>query len=146
MTPRTGRPRANLEQKVLADMSAHHKEMEALVAQKLNLNRPGIIAFEAACVLLTLERGSAFQKARCEPLIRRLKKTKWASSIDPHTKLSDANFLERFIQTHAPGWDWREDARQGEIEDQDHKQENERIAKEVLSNFFRRVTMPHRAR
>src|SRR4029453_11775844 len=38
MRRRSGRPRANLEQKILAEMSQHEQRMEAIVAEKLGQN------------------------------------------------------------------------------------------------------------
>jgi hypothetical protein len=93
------------------------------------------MAFEAACLLRILGRGSDYEKACCEPLIRKLRKTRWACANDPRGKLSDCNFLERFIEAHAPGWDWQKDAALGEIEDRNHKRDNEQIAKGLAEHL-----------
>ena len=128
---RSGRPRANLEKAILAEMSENLKRIAVMVAEKLKSSEHSRarMTFEAACLLLILEHGTDYEKARCEPLIRRLRETKWGQSNDPYRKLPDRDFLEDFIQYYAPNWNWRKDATEGEIEDKIYKQENERIAK-----------------
>jgi len=132
MLRRPGRPRVNLEEKMRAEMSASDKRLEAIIGEKLRSSEssPWRMACGAAWLRLILEKGTAFEKACCEPLIKKLRETEWGRACDPRNKLSDCKFLESFIEAHAPGFDWREDARQGEIEAQKYKQENERIAKE----------------
>jgi hypothetical protein len=110
-------------------MSEHDERLEAIVPVRLGTSA-WRMAHEAACLGLTLEKGSAFEIARCEPLIEKLRQTKWARANDPRGQLSNREFLDRFIEAHAPGFDWRQDALQGEKEDQKHERENERIAKE----------------
>ena len=127
--PRPGRPRTNLARKILADMSDDEKRLEAIVPERLG-SSAWRMAYEAACLRLILEKGSAFEIARCEPLIKKLRKTKWARANDPSGRFSDREFLERFVEAHAPGFDWREDARQGEIEDGIRKQQDEQFAQE----------------
>src|SRR6266513_2191355 len=128
---RPGRPRANPEQKILAEMSEDEKRVEAILAEKLKSSaQSGFrMAFEAACVLHTLERGTQYQRALCERAIRGLRRTQWARANDPYGKLPDPEFLERFIEGHAPGGNWRESARIGEIENENYERENERLAK-----------------
>jgi hypothetical protein len=133
MRRRSGRPRANLKQKILADMSHHEKGLEALVPKGLLSLTRGMV-YEAACSRLTLEKGTLLQKAICAPLIEKLRGTRWARANDPSRRLSDREFLERYIEAHAPGFDWRQDALQGEKEDQEHERENERIAKEFAED------------
>jgi hypothetical protein len=131
---RLGRPRVNLEQKILADMSEHDRRIEAILRQKVNLNRPFIWAFEAACLLLALERGTRLEKIRLEAEIPKF--NNWAKlhgprDNGPRDKCPDAReFLKSFIEAHAPGWDWRKDAAIGEVEDWNYERENKRIAKE----------------
>lgn len=133
MPRRPGRSRINLEQLILADQSKHHREMEELVAQSINLNTPSIMAFEAACLLLAIERGADRKSIQIRPIFQKI--NKYAKNNGPHGKwLSSRDFLEGFIDTHRPGWDWRRDAQQGEIEDRNYQRENERIAKELAED------------
>ena len=105
---RPGRPRANLEQKILAEMAEGEKRLEAEIRKLRNSERsPRRMPFEAACVLWTLENGSEYQKACCEPIIRQLRK--FAQLNGPHgAGNSDRDFLACFIEKHAPAWKWRE--------------------------------------
>jgi hypothetical protein len=112
-------------------MYEDEKRVEAILAEKLKSSaQSGFgMAFEAACVLRTLERGSEYQKACCEPLIQKLRKTTWANAIDLHVRLPDTEFLERFIEAHAP----RKEADGGAVENpnedrRNYEQDNERIA------------------
>jgi hypothetical protein len=133
MPRRPGRPRVNLEQLILADDSKHLREMEELVGQSINLNTPSIMAFEAACLLLAIERGADSKSIHIRPIFQKI--NQYAQKNGPHGKWRSArDFLEEFLNTHAPGWDWREDARQGEIEDLNYNRENERIAKEIAED------------
>jgi hypothetical protein len=137
MARRTGRPRINLEENILKQMSANDKRLGAIIEEKLESSEssPWRMACAAAWLRLILEKGTPFQKARCEPLIKKLRETEWARAFDPRKELSDdCKFLECFIEAHAPGFDWREDARQGEIETQNYKRENERIAKDIAED------------
>jgi len=129
MPRRPGRPRTNLARKILAEMSDDEKRLEAIVPERLG-SSAWRMAYEAACLRLILEKGSAFEIARCEPLIKKLRETKWARANDPSGWFSDREFLERFVEAHAPGFDWREDARQDEIEDRIRKQQDEQFAQE----------------
>jgi hypothetical protein len=80
------------------------------------------MAFAAACVLHTLESGNDLQKAYCESIIGWLRN--WARLNGPRGKWPTRhNFLTDFIETHAPGWKWRE-----QIDDGFHERRNERIA------------------
>ena len=133
MPRRPGRPRANLERKILADMSNHETRLEAILPKPLG-STAWRMAYEAACLRLTLEKGSNFETARCAPLIDRLRNTKWALANDPRRTLPDDEFLERLIEAQSPGFDWRQDAREGEIEDENRRREDERIAKEIAES------------
>src|SRR5262245_51120375 len=115
MARRPGRPRTNLQKMILAEMSQDHERFKAIVGQRLGSlpGSPWRIAFEAACLRLTLEKGTPFQKAVCAARIKKHRGSKWAHANDPREHLSDREFLERFVEAHAPGFDWREDARQG---------------------------------
>jgi hypothetical protein len=128
-----------LEQLILADESKHHGEMEELVAQKINLNTPGITVFEAACLLRAIEHGADPSRIRRTAIFEAI--NQYARWNGPHGKWAGprgpGDFLEEFISTHAHGWDWRSDAQQGEIEDRNYKRENERIAKEIAEDARR---------
>jgi hypothetical protein len=128
----TGRRRVNLEQQILEDMSALEKQAQEIVAQKIDFNTPSIMAFEAACLLRAIELGTDPQKIYSTPIFKRI--NQYARKNGPHGKWPGfhgaRDFLEDFIQTHAPSWDRQEDARQGEIEDRNSARENERFAKE----------------
>ena len=56
MPRRPGRPRTNLERKILAAMSADEKQAEEIVARRINSNTPSIMAYEAACLRLGLKK------------------------------------------------------------------------------------------
>src|SRR5438128_4916439 len=103
---RSGRPRANLEKAILAEMSENLKRIAVMVAEKLKSSEHSRarMTFEAACLLLILEHGTDYEKARCEPLIRRLRETKWGQSNDPYRKLPDRDFWKiLFNITHRIG-------------------------------------------
>ena len=130
---RSGRPRVNLKKQILTDMSAREKHAEDIVAQKINVNTPWIMSFEAACLLLEIERGADPKNIQSRAIFQKI--NQYAKKNGPHGKwLRPRNFLEDFIQTHAPSWDWREDALQGEIEDRNYARENERVAKEIAED------------
>jgi len=130
--PRPGRPRGNPLQKSLKSEAEAKKRLEAIVDEKLGspTSYGYRMALETACLLSTLEKGSRFAKARCEPLIRRLRRSKWGSAVNVPATLPDTEFLERFIEVLAPGWNWRKSVREGEIEDDIDNQRNERFDKE----------------
>ena len=113
-----------------------------MIAEKLrsSASSPWRMAYAAACLRQTLEKGTPFQEARCAALIKKLRGTKWGRANDPRERLSDLEFLERFIQACAPGFDWRKDARQGEIEDQVREQEDEQIAQEQAEDTRLRMS------
>jgi hypothetical protein len=123
-------------------MHQDEERLEEIVAEKLRGSgrTPWRGAYEAAYLRWTLEKGSPFAKARCEQLIKKLRETKWARANDPSGRLSDREFLERFIEAHAPGFDWREDARLGENDDRIRKQEDERIAQEHAEDARMRMS------
>src|SRR4030095_13963436 len=129
---RFGRPRRSLEQKILAEMSEDEKRLQVEISEKLRdtADSPWQMAFSAACVLHTLESGNDLQKAYCQPIIEWL--LNWARLNGPHEKWrSRRDFLTDFIETHHPGWKWRE-----QIDDGFHKRRNERIAT-LLANSDR---------
>lgn len=110
-------------------MSERDRAIEAILRQKVNLNRPFIWAFEAACLLLALERGTPLQKIRLNLEVPKFRK--WAEQHGPSgNRPDDREFLKSFIEEHAPGWDWRKEAAIGEVEDWNYERENKRIAKE----------------
>jgi hypothetical protein len=132
MRRRSGRPRANLEQKILAEMSQHEQRMEAIVAENLGQNLIDRFLTSLAEVplgeaakwfRLTLEYGSEDAIARCAALVR---KKVWARDTDPDGKFPNRKLLEHFIEVHAPGWDWRKEADEGKQADDIE----ERFAKE----------------
>jgi hypothetical protein len=119
----------DLEEKILADMAEHEKQVEATVAEKMDFNRPSILTFEAACLVLAIERGTDAQIVQGKAIFRTI--NHYARAHGPHGRWRGArDFLEKFIQHYAPRWNWREEARIGEAEDRNYKLENERIAKE----------------
>jgi hypothetical protein len=112
---RHGRPPTDLKKDILDEISQDKKRLihdlrtnDVVVREKLrDGNRSWQMAFVAARVLLTLERGNEYQKARCEPIIRQLRK--WAQVKGPHGVWpNDSDFLTCLIERHAPGWKWRE--------------------------------------
>ena len=101
MARRTGRQRVNLEKKVLAEMSAQDKQLQAVIARKINFNTPGSMAFEAASLLLRY--GTDSRKIELTPIYHTI--NKYARKQGPHGRWRDAcDFLEEFIQHHAPNW------------------------------------------
>jgi hypothetical protein len=85
--------------------------------------------FEAACLVLEIERGTDPQTVQGTAIFRTI--NQYARAHGPHGKWRSArDFLEEFIQHYAPNWNWREEARIGEVEARNYKTENERIAKE----------------
>jgi hypothetical protein len=61
-------------------------------------------AHTAACVLFTLERGgTSEQKRACDKFIGELRQ----GHREIPSWVSDSEFLERFIEQRAPGWNWR---------------------------------------
>jgi hypothetical protein len=121
---RSGRPRANLEQKILAEISEDEKRLQVEVSETLRdtADSPGQMAFAAACVLHTIESGNDLQKTYCQSVVDWL--LNWARLNGPHGKWrSKRDFLTDFIETHLPGWKWRE-----QIDDGYHERRNERIA------------------
>jgi hypothetical protein len=110
-------------------MSAHEKQAEEIVAQQINSNTPGIMAFEAAHLLLAIEGGTHHLAIESTPIFQKI--NQYAQQNGPHGKWPSArDFLEEFLRTHAPGWNWRDEARQGEIEHRIPKQEDDRFAQE----------------
>jgi len=142
MPRRAGRPRTNLKQEILKKWAEDEKSLAGIVAEELrgSASSPWRMAYEAACLRLILEKGSPFQRARHAPLIKKLRGTKWGRANDPGQRLSDREFLERFIQAHDPGLDWREDARLGEKEDRIREQEDEQSAREQAEDARLRMS------
>ena len=129
MRRRPGRPRTNLEETILAEMSADEKKAEEIVVQKINPNTRRIMAFEAACLLLEVESGADPNDIQSRAIFKKI--NQYAKKNGPHGRwLRLRDFLEEFIGTHDPSFDWREDARQGEIEERIREQQGERIAQE----------------
>jgi hypothetical protein len=94
-----GRPRRNLR-----DDSFARSDRPRLPVGDANF----AWAFTAACTLHTLERGTAFEKARCDKFIHELRQSRSGLMVDPVRSIRDpAQFLERFIERYAPGWNWR---------------------------------------
>ena len=140
---RSGRPRVNLKRRILPAMGIDEKQAEQIVAQKINVNTPSIMAFEAACLLLAIERGADPKSIQARPIFQKIRKC--ARNNEPRGKWPGArSFLEEFINTHEPCCDWRSDAQQAEIEDRNYKRENERIAKEIAED--ERLGMAHATR
>jgi len=132
MRRRPGRPRTNLEDTILAEMSEDEKKAEEIVAQAINSNTPSIMSFEAACLLFGIERGASPQAIRRTAIFQKI--NQYAKKNGPHDKWVGPHgvrdFLKEFISFHAPRWNYREEALQGAIEDRNYQQENERIAQE----------------
>lgn len=133
MPRRAGRPRTSLEGKILAETSASEKQAEEIVAQTINSNTRSIMVFEAASLLRQIEQGTHHLAIESTPIFRKI--NQYALENGPHGKwYSTRDFLEEFTKTHAPGWDPREDARQGEIESVNREKEDKRIAKEIAED------------
>jgi hypothetical protein len=113
-------------------MSASQKQAEGIVAQNINHNTPGIMAFEAACLLLEIEAGEAPATIQRRPIFQKI--NQFAKKNGPHGEWRVRDFLKEFLKTHAPGWDYREEALQGGTEDRKYQQESERIAKEIAED------------
>jgi hypothetical protein len=113
-------------------MSAREKQAEQIVAQKINSNRPSIMAFEAARLLLEIEAGAAPAAIQRRPIFQKI--NQFATKNGPRGEWRTSDFLQQFLKTHAPFWDYREDARQGKIEDRNYQRENERLAKEIAED------------
>ena len=132
MPQRPGRPRTNFEERILQEMSASEKQAEEIIAKKINSNTPSIMAFEAACLLLEIEAGAAPAAIQRRPIFQKI--NQFAKKNGLHGEWRTRDFLQQFLKTHAPVWDYREDARQGEIEDRNYERENERITKEIAED------------
>jgi hypothetical protein len=119
---RRGRPPTDLKKDILDEMSEDKKRLihelqtnDAVVREELRPgNRSWEMAFVAARVLLTLERGTEYQKALSDPIIRQLRK--WAQVKGPHGVWPNhRDFLTCLIEKHAPGWKWREQIDDGNV-------------------------------
>src|SRR5437667_9946386 len=96
---RSGRPRINLEKKILAEMSEEIAQGEAMIASKIDLNRPGILASEAACLVLRIERGADPQAGQGTATSQRL--NRYARMHGPPGMWRGAReFLEEFVQSY----------------------------------------------
>lgn len=122
-----GRPRGTGEvARARAEMEAERQKLREQVSKLTNKKDPFPYAFEAACVLYTLERGTRYQRANCHWRILDLRKL--AQKNGPTGILrDDVSFLNAFIARHAPGWNWREQIGDGEL-----ARQNERIVKEQV--------------
>jgi len=116
-----GRPQTS-KKDILNEMSEDKKRLihelrtnDVVVREELrDGNRSWQMAFVAARVLLTLERGTKYQKALSEPIIRQLRK--WAQVKGPHGVWPNySDFLTSLIEKHAPGWKWREQIDDGNV-------------------------------
>ena len=113
MPQRPGRPRTNFEERILQEMSAHEKKAEEIIAKKINSNTPSIMAFEAAHLLLAIEGGTHHLAIESTPIFQKI--NQYAQQNGPHGKWPSArDFLEEFLRTHAPVWNWRDEARSRE--------------------------------
>jgi hypothetical protein len=112
---RRGRPLIDLKKDILDEMSEGKKCLAAVVREKLgHSNRSSPIVFAAVRVLVILERGTEYEKARCERIIRQLRE--WAQVKGPHGIWhNDHDFLTCLIEEHAPGWKWREQIDDGNV-------------------------------
>jgi hypothetical protein len=119
---RRGRPLTDLKKDILDEMSEDKKRLidelrtnDVVVREKLrDGNRSWQMAFVAARILLTLERGTKYEEALCEPIIRQLRK--WTQIKGPHAvRRNDSDFLTSLIERHAPGWKWREQIDDGNV-------------------------------
>jgi hypothetical protein len=90
MPRRPGRPRTNLEEKILAEMSANEKQAEEIVAKKINSNTPTIMAFEAACLLLEIEAGAAPAAIQRKPVFQKI--NQFAKKNGPHGEWRTRDF------------------------------------------------------
>ena len=93
-----------LQEKVLKAMVKHGVALDTLVAAMLGPSRESRprLAFEAAYLFLILQHGSEDQKARCGPLIQRIRRMRLARDIE--AELTDQEFLEHVIQLCAGNW------------------------------------------
>ena len=101
LTSSRRRRRDTLQEKVLKGMVQHGAALHTLVAAELGPSRksPSRLAFEAAYLFLILQHGSEEQKARCRPLIQRIRRMKLARDIS--AELTDQEFLEHIIEVCA---------------------------------------------
>ena len=90
--------REALQEKVLKAMVEHGMALHTLVEAKVGPSRKSTsrLAFQAAYLLLILQHGSDDQKARCRPLIQRIRRMKFARETE--AGLTDQEFLEHVIQ------------------------------------------------
>ena len=95
---RCRRRREALQEKVLKAMVEHGMALHTLVAAKVGPSRKSAsrLAFEAGYLFLILQHGSEDQKARCRPLIRRIRRMKFARDIEG--RLTDQEFLEHVVE------------------------------------------------
>lgn len=130
---RPGRPRINLnlERKFLTEMSEDSAQLQAIIQAKIAKhtgNSPYILMFEAAYLLLAIERGASLKDIRSTAIFEKIRQ--YAGAHGWHGKRRDArDFLEEFVRYYSPGWDWRKEADEGEVEDLNYERDNERLAK-----------------
>ncbi len=122
---RAGRPKVQNElEKTRSEIRAGQQKLKEQIRRLRNPKAPFPYVFKAASVLLTLELGSPYQKARCDARIIALKKL--ASKNGPPGPWPDSKlFLEAFIEKHAANWNWR-----AQITDDELSRQNEAIAQE----------------
>ena len=101
---RSRRRREALQETVLKAMVEHGMALHILVKAKVGPTRKSAsrVAFEAAYLFLILQHGPEDQKARCLPLIQRIRRMKFARDIE--AGLTDQEFLEHVIQLCAGNW------------------------------------------
>src|SRR2546430_8350889 len=105
---RPGRRRDDREEREIRDSrkGARDEMIRQLVESKRALTAEHL-ALVAARVLLTLERGTPYQKAICKRSVKEL--LQFARKVGLHGKWnSDCDFLKDFISRHAPNWNWRD--------------------------------------
>ena len=119
--PRDGRDLQKARDELKEQRECLRKEISRL---PLNLKDRRLYTFMAARLLLTLERGTKYQRALWRPRIEHLRTL--ARKNGPYEpSLGDLEFLARFIKYHEPDWDWRKDIDDGTLAAQ-----NEAIAQE----------------
>jgi hypothetical protein len=111
--PRAGRPREDEAREIRARIEANRKITQDKVREFFVTSKRRLTASDhalvAARVLFTLERGTKYQKTRCQRLVKEL--LQFAHYNGPRGRWQSHNaFLKDFIRTHAPGWDWRKGA------------------------------------
>ncbi len=123
---KSGRPKQTPELNQARATSAATRRRLLQEIKKQSLTRINSLSrsYLAACLLYTLEMGTRFQRAQCEAQINELRKI--ARKHGPKGPwLSDYDFLDEFIQSHAPDWDWRKAITDGKPAARDKRLEDE---------------------